>query len=222
MLLEDIKTVKTNKPSTRLVYDFKLNKNFKQLGFGGQQATAYQHINKPNTVVKTIKIRQGFKDPVIEFVEICFKHSNNPFLPRFYTAKLYETNDSQSQNVLIVTMEKLQAIRKAGGSKIHDAVYEIFKQLRIFPNVQDEEHPMIQYSDLEDQNLINDVIFNMFAESEMRDWLINNTPNPQLAEALQLLNPILELYYSDLHIDNIMFRLTSVGPQLVLMDPVIG
>jgi hypothetical protein len=45
--------------------------------------------------------------------------------------------------------------------------------------------------------------------------------NPQFAKALIIVRKLINKYkfYTDLHAGNVMIRLTSVGPQIVLTDP---
>ncbi len=223
MLLEDIKTARApqNKSATELDYEFGTNPKLQQLGIPGYQATAYSHRDKPNTVVKVIEIKRFVNDPVMDFVNICMKHADNPFLPNIYTAKLYNTaKDSNRYNVLVITMEKLQPLR-ISNPYLYETSFHIFKQLKILPDVDDTDHPYYEYRNGNPKQL-HDCIKLMFEEPENRDWLMQHTPHRKLAGAIKLLNPLFNEHYPDLHIDNLMMRLTGSGPQLVLMDPIVG
>lgn len=219
MLLCEIKSVKSNLTGAKLIWDFTNNPKLKKLG-SGHQAIAYNHVNKPNTIVKVIRIKKPYKtDPIIDFVQICMDNQNNPFLPRIYTAKLYEINDSNNQNVLIITMEKLHPLTET--TNLFDVSFDVFKQLRLFPDEEDTTHPFHDNWNDPSVEICYDIIFEMFHDPRYREWLVNNTPNRYLAKAIRLLDYLFDKYNPDVHSDNIMFRLTSSGPQLVLMDPII-
>ena len=79
---------------------------------------------------------------------------------------------------------------------------------------------------------LGDVLWKRFRTPEGRAKLIQATDNPQLKLALKLTHDILEKHAGqsgkggmvmkgDLHDSNIMVRLTSHGPQLVITDPVV-
>ena len=59
---------------------------------------------------------------------------------------------------------------------------------------------------------------------------MQKSTNPQIKQAIQLTDAIINRLKNDperpaagdLHVDNIMIRLTPHGPQLVIVDPVIG
>lgn len=223
MLLEEIAKGKLSRTPSRLIYDMSINKHYQQIGVPGSQATAFKHLNKLNIVVKTIIINHRREaDPVIRFVEICMDNLDNPFLPKIYTAKLYSMDNDVRQS-MIITMEELFPVAGTK-SKLTDMTLPILKQLRIYPDQWDEEHPLYNLFDINDRSIgmIFDVVMEMFIDTKLRDWLKQNTPNRQLAKAIKLLDPLFDAHYPDMHQHNVMFRLTSVGPQLVLMDPIIG
>lgn len=217
MLLVEIATVKApqNYSADRINYMFNINQRYKQLGFPGHQATAFAHSNKSNIAVKTIKLKT--KDPILDFINICEQHSNNPFFPKIYSAKIYER---ENDRYMIITMEKLHPLR--GPSSLIKNNIPFFTNLRILPTEEDTQHPLYDSFMKPTGPSVYEMIRMMFAETEYRHWLNQNTPNKKLSEALTLLENLFETHFPDLHIDNFMIRLSGSTPQLVLLDPIIG
>ncbi|PPD55268.1 MAG: hypothetical protein CTY12_01285 [Methylotenera sp.] len=217
MLLIEIATASApqNYSADRINYMFNINQRYKQLGFPGHQATAFSHKNKSNVVVKTIKLKH--KDPIIDFIEICQQHSDNPFLPKVYSAKIYKR---ENDSYMIVTMEKLHPVR--GPNTLIKNNLPFFINLRILPSDEDKQHPLYNQLNKPTGMSVYELIRTMFADTEYRHWLTKNTPNSKLAEALTLLENLFETHFPDLHIDNFMIRLSGSTPQLVLLDPIIG
>ena len=60
-----------------------------------------------------------------------------------------------------------------------------------------------------------------YLETIAQEQDYSNVKDPKLVQALELINSVAEKgsFNWDLHAGNIAFRLTSFGPQLVLMDP---
>lgn len=181
----------------------RLNRHPKQLG-KGVQGIAFD-TNKPNTIRKVYGL-DSFDDPYYQFIKTIEQHQDNPFFPRIYRHHVYK-NKRLSQSRIsdykmtgIVMMEKLQPLY--GGRIDNDTIVAMFENLGIKIETPDDLHPMF-----DSRNSIQQAI--------------NTTTNDKFAEALQILLSSGRRMF-DLHAGNWMVRLTSVGPQIVILDPVYG
>lgn len=181
----------------------RLNRHPKQLG-KGVQGIAFD-TNKPNTIRKVYGL-DSFDDPYYQFIKTIEQHQDNPFFPRIYRHHVYK-NKRLSQSRIsdykmtgIVMMEKLQPLY--GGRIDNDTIVAMFGNLGIKIETPDDLHPMF-----DSRNSIQQAI--------------NTTTNDKFAEALQILLSSGRRMF-DLHAGNWMIRLTSVGPQVVILDPVYG
>lgn len=227
MLLLEIKQVAQNKTRRTLLIDLSKSKHLQAIGSPGSQASAFQHTNKLNTIVKVVNLHfGGMNDPIIRVVKLFLEHSDNPFFPKIYTAKIYR-DELDKHLYMIITMERLRPI-SASNEHLFEASIQQLYRLRVLPSKYDFKHPLHSQhmnfvEETEDEiEAAYITMFEMFSDVRNRYWLAQNTPDNNLKEAIKLLNPIFKDNRSDLHEDNVMVRLTSVGPQLVLMDPVIG
>ena len=175
-----------------------------QTGKSGVQAKVFRHPKDPTKVVKYADL--GREDPAhdgyVRYINTILKHQNNPFFPRIYNAKI--VHHSSGKATLVVVMEKLHFTFDT-------------------PALQDSGAAIIQSLgiDLEDPLNANDgyALLYYFDSSSKREELRNATKNPKLKEALSIMEPFFDLYGSDQHNENVAFRLTKVGPQLVFADP---
>lgn len=136
--------IKANIPkSKKAVGNILKNKNLAQAGTG-VQAVAYLHKKFPNTIVKAIYI-EGEHDAAYQFVRLCMNHQNNPFFPKIFYAKMYDTRyDGIEQSklyksndlpdyrpqLLIVVMEKLHKIDEDMG---YETSLQLLQSLGILP-----------------------------------------------------------------------------------------
>ncbi|MGZ8891233.1 MAG: hypothetical protein ACXW0J_07520 [Nitrososphaeraceae archaeon] len=206
-LTKEIPTLKQSKKELGKAH-YPLNpRKWQKLGVEGQQAAAYMPGNK-DVVVKKINIA-GPNDPVYQFLRVCKQHQDNPFLPKFYSIKMYplpEVRAGQRQRYkykLIVTMEKLYHIGKA--------MYPLLEKLF-----------GVKFDDIASaESTSKQLKYRYFGTESWRKELINNTSNSELKQALRLIEPLFKHYHSDMHIGNIMIRRTGSLPQFVISDPVI-
>lgn len=171
-------------------------------GTMGQGLQAVVGKTKGNTVIKKAAI-YGNNDAYLQYVALIAEHQDNPFFPQIYSAKVFQEAPpedvkgyAKGQMYLVVHMERLHEINNP---KIKDAVEEQAKRLGI--------------GSLEDVTLDDEYD---------RKSIAGDTNNPQLKEALELMEPLFQYYGSDMHLGNWMVRLTSTGPQLVFADPFFG
>lgn len=175
----------------------------KRLG-AGVQGIAFD-TNKPNTIRKVYGL-DSFQDPYYQFITMIQQHQDNPFFPRIYRHHVYKNKPIQQSRISdynmtgVVMMEKLQPLY---GSRIdNDTIVAMFANLGVNIDTAD---------DLYDR---------FFSRTEIQR-VINTTPNDTFADALRILLSSGRKSY-DLHAGNWMIRLTSVGPQIVILDPVYG
>ncbi len=167
---------------------------------GGLQASV--HKTKSNTVVKKAYIPNANPedDAYVKYVKLISEHQGNPFFPRIYSAKMYQEDPVEGAELgkvyLVVHMERLQELT---GKKITDTAQELIRSLGI-----------------------NGLTDNSFDNTASRFSIAEETTNPQLRDAIFLMEPLFREFGSDLHVGNFMLRLTSTGPQLVFADPFIN
>lgn len=183
------------------VQSMSLLKGRKPLG-QGQQAVVVPHP-RSNTVIKKVRIPGGDiqADPYVNFLKLV-KKVDNPFFPTIYSVKAYRTPSTKGrfrtvpgELFLVVHMEKLHPATP----KLIDSIKQLLPELGFEGETE----------------LSND----LFDQPNWRRQIRAKTKNPQLKQALRLLEPMFRLFGSDLHTQNWMVRLTSVGPQLVIIDP---
>lgn len=179
------------------------SKSPNQLG-AGVQGIAF-NTNKPNTIRKVYGL-DDFNDPYYQFIKMIEQHQDNPFFPRIYRHHVYKNKPLTQSRISdyfmtgVVMMEKLQPLY--GGRIGMDVVVALFSNLGI------------TIRDVDDVQWIFDDRANI-------QKVINTTTNDTFADALRILISSGRKSY-DLHAGNWMVRLTSVGPQLVILDPVYG
>lgn len=170
----------------------------------GVQGHAFD-TNKPNTVRKIYGI-DSFDDPYHQFIKMIEQHQDNPFFPRIYRHHVYKNKPLQHSHLNdylmtgVVMMEKLYPLYK--GPLDADTIISMFENLGLKINTPDD-------------------LYSMFTQRTMIQRVINTTTSDTFAEALRILISSGRKAY-DLHSGNWMVRLTSVGPQLVILDPVYG
>jgi len=198
LLEKEIRQIPGKVPAEAKFHRLRLFGKIKYLG-AGMQAAAYKHPHIPNTVIKTAKVSDPERDGYVKFVKLVIDHQDNPFFPKIYNAVLRKLPHEEYE--LIVQMERLH---KLSSRELFDITPQLFARLGI------------KLEDLED-------MWDYLNDPDVWRYLIENTKNPKFAEALELLlsaDPLLRTH--DLHVGNWMVRLTSVGPQLVIIDPFIG
>lgn len=163
--------------------------------------------NKTNTVRKIYGL-DNLQDPYYQFIHLIQQHQDNPFFPRIYRHNVYKNKPlTQSGSIKynmtgVVMMEKLQPLDKVDSKLPNEVIFSMFANLGI--NLHD---------------LID--LYGFFEDRHAIQHIINITPNEKFAEALRVLTSSGRKAY-DLHSGNWMVRLTSVGPQIVILDPVYG
>jgi hypothetical protein len=181
----------------------KMNSSDKLLG-SGIQGVALK-TNKPNQIRKVYGL-DDLQDPYYLFLKIIQHHQDNPFFPRIYKHKIYKNKAISVSRISkyamtgVALMEKLHPL--FGGKIPPEVIRAMFENLGV--NVDDYDN-----------------IGNTFRFRTDIERIIKDTTNEKFAEALTILISSGRNRF-DLHANNWMVRLTSVGPQLVILDPVYG
>ncbi len=233
MKLVDLYEKKVEFPRSRkAITGILKSKQLQHLGTG-VQAIAYQHKKHPNTVIKTIQLSGGMNDTVLAFVRLCINHKDNPFFPKIYTAKIFNSADltaserevlyqdidsydsppDKKELVLVLVMERLFPIHTPDNV---DSAIGLLQTLKVLPD--DLSTLPLNMLDVEDP------LFSVkvpFKTAKGRQFLMKNSDNPKFVQALRLLEPLFRKGHADLHRQNIMIRRTGIGPQLVLADPIV-
>ncbi len=178
-------------------------KSKKVLGAGVQGAALL--TNKPNTIRKVYGM-DDFNDPYYQFIKMIEQHQDNPFFPRIYRHSIYKNKEFRLSGIHsyfmtgVVLMEKLQPLY--GGRIDNDTIVAMFENLGLKIDTPDD-------------------LYSMFEDRKTIQKVIEKTTNDTFADALRMLLSSGRRSY-DLHSGNWMIRLTSVGPQIVILDPVYG
>lgn len=190
----------------------------KELG-RGIDASAFDHPTRPGSVIKIVRdISNPEKHPQVVFTNLAIENKHNPFFPKIYQAKLMPIGKRYE---MVIEMEKLHPIT---GKNIRHMIPHIFEQLGIDPkNIKKIVGAGITSPKYDTDEKIKDKADDEFARNintwRSRERMMKYSQNPEFKEALNILKQWENNFHYDLHAGNWMFRLTSVGPNLVLLDP---
>lgn len=196
----------------------------------GIQSTAYAHP-KRNTVVKRTRLDTFREHTYVEFVQLCLEHQDNPFFPKFYTAKKVQEpveNDEQRRGKewLITEMERLVDIEKPKIQEallhklINDGFLDVYKVLATDHNSAISEVAAMNFDTFSTARQF-DELYSLLDYHKGRDMLMSRSPNGKLRQALTLLKPLFDEHHADMHAGNAMARISAGGPQLVFVDPLL-
>jgi len=164
----------------------------------------------PGTVIKVMETNNA-SDPYIKFINIAHHNQHNLFFPRIYSAKIVEQQipttsyNSESVFVFIVQMEKLVPLT-------HSRLKEVTPYLMSQIGIRD-------HSDGAGLSL-DFALDRLFSSRALRREMEKSATNNDFKQALRALDGLFNSSHVDVKTANIMVRLTSKGPQLVLTDPV--
>jgi hypothetical protein len=198
----------------------------------GVQAMVYHTGQGVVTKMAIIHNEVGESDPTLIFLKLILQHRDNPFFPKIYHAKIYEDKTGeQSHKLLLIQMEKLTSIENP---KMHDVVMELFQRLGLISQdriqkiqrrgiQQKNDLETIRHATLYNAAIGIDDLTDRWASKTKKDKLkaqvFKTAKNPKFKQAIQILEPYMQEYGSDMHEGNWMVRLTGAGPQLVIIDP---
>ena len=192
------------------------------LGFLGRGAFAsvFSHRNRPASAFKV-----GIGDEEDIYVNYIAKVSqnerwkSNPYLPRVHSQKNYK--DPGGGASYVVELERLEPFMDIEPEEVEAIIDRAFHSL-----------PQDRRADLPRQY---DVVEEISKAAQGNSQSIKNIKDKQLLQAIAMIGNIGSRRYKDnqygkrksgaMHIDihtsNVMIRRTSVGPQLVITDPLV-
>lgn len=197
----------------------------------GQEASAYDHPTHPGAILKYVNIKED--DPnqnaQVSFVHLVLENKDNPFFPRIYKAEVIPLKDNPRglPYQMVIEMEKLYPLF---GNKIRDVLPHVLENLGIKPahiaklmkkGLTNPNIDMENWYKTDEGNQLFDAFVDMMGDWDTLERMAKMTKIPKLTEAINKLQDWQHQYglETDLHHGNFMFRLTSVGPQLVFTDP---
>jgi len=167
----------------------------------GRQGMVLSRSKKINMVTKLF----GFNDQhdgYLRFLQLAIQHQDNPYIPRVSNLRLYDKQyasnymDDRYEQVGAVDIEKLLPL---SNRRIATAVAAKLAMLGVTRKASINE----------------DGLWYNYTQALKVGEI---TRDEQFEEAIKLIDSLGG--QSDLHMGNIMVRLTSTGPQLVLVDPI--
>lgn len=183
-------------------------------GVGAQvgESSIYKDKDHQGVVVKVVRIR-NLSDPYYRYVRMVEQHQNNPYFPKIYGFNIYHSDPNQAEEfenyygagehyILYVFTEQLYPLHTLGDKKARNFLEQ--NGLAIEPNWKLKD----------DYNLRK-----RFQHADTRKNIRQQTVDPKLRDALRLLEPMFKKFGNDNHVENLMYRRTSKGPQLVFIDP---
>lgn len=197
----------------------------------GLEASAYDHPTHPGAILKYVNIKED--DPnenaQVSFVHLALENKDNPFFPRIYRAKVIPLKDNPRglPYQMVIEMEKLYPLF---GNKIRDVLPHILENLGIKPKhianlmkkgMTDPNVDMEKWHKTKKGTGLFYAFVDMMDNWDTLEKMAQMTKIPELTDAINKLQNWQHNYglSTDLHHGNFMFRLTSVGPQLVFTDP---
>lgn len=138
--------------------------------------------------------------------------ASNPWFPRVYKMKVYETTDKVFKYFYIAFMEKLYPLHSLGDDELRHLIARSV-QPKLTSRVR-AAIPMSKYDPTKKLETMNSESLRGVLVDKIRSW---KARDPQLKSAMDFLTGFSK--DTDMTEWNIMVRRTSVGPQLVLADP---
>jgi len=204
----------------------------------GMYANAAEHSDKIGEVVKTSNPIQSIAgDGYLQFLSKILKNNrlqDNPYLPKIYSLNIYQKLIKGNKYYFYkIRMEKLRPLTSLS---IKELQYIINKAFHITSTLstytQDTLNNMLPKSrdktkgkpeEYTKEQLLH-IIVETLDNALRQEVSTNNTVNikdPKLKQAIYIIKSLIRNNkgFNDMHPGNIMYRLTSVGPQLVIIDP---
>lgn len=175
----------------------------------GRYSTVRNDPKDPHMVIKKTKFDKNStsyhnKDVYPQFIEelINSDQKMNPYFPRVYGMKSY--NDKSDDKLHKFNIERLEDLRQLSAEEMDHIMSLIMEDdVRKAWNIDNER--MLAW-------FISEAIKKNSVRKEIKD--------KNLYDALTFLSKFLKKnWFLDLHSENMMFRRTPYGPQLVITDP---
>lgn len=209
----------------------------------GYQTDVFKHPKRGQSVVKLVHIPAD-SHQVIEgavwYVNAVLQNQDNPFFPRIHKAKIYQTAHmvdrememdaigseyaDDYQAVMFVESEKLLPVTNPKlGHSLDDMLEAVgITKKKLIPLMRIPSAQMTNFQAFIDGMSIGDMMGYISVDKFTK--IADITTNPELAKAIHIIHEVVTSHQSaniDLKDDNFMVRITSVGPQLVLNDPIV-
>jgi hypothetical protein len=234
MLVQDLFEVKLDIPVKKGRHHglFPNQDKVKYLG-SGVQSIAYELTKKPNSILKVINL-QDLNDPTIAFIRVCMNHQDNPYFPRIYKMRVFESNridPYEYQYLFNLNNPPINAELPLVGDYVAFVVMERLHSVDVVnPDVhQHIGKQLVSLGVIPDKDAMNIKIggswrrmdlSKYFDTHEKRHNIINNCQDRDFCEAMRILEPVFRRHKPDMHMGNLMARRSNDGIQLVIMDPV--
>lgn len=227
-------------PRDRTLSIEKLKQNFVGSGY---QTDAFKHPKHGKTVIKLVHIPDDdyrVIEGAVWYVNAVLGNPNNPFFPRIHKAKIYESgglvdremdsveSDRDHYNdytaIMFLETEVLIPVDHPNLAHSMDEMLEavgITKE-KLTPLMRMSAAQMHQHAKYVGGMTTAEVLGSIPANKFAR--VADTTNNPELAKAIHIMHEVVTSHPSadiDIKDDNFMVRITSVGPQLVLNDPIV-
>lgn len=190
------------------------NKLIKVLGHGVYAAAVMSEKN-PNSVMKISRGTNNLEDdPYYGYLSSIATHPNvesNPFIPRVYQVKVYETTDNIYKFFYIVKMERLYELTSLSDQELIKFILTITKSKM---TVGFKAALGISSGDQILKKQSHEQLIHILVDKIRREKI----KDPQLQAAMNIAAST--GFEFDITPSNIMVRKTPSGPQLVLADPV--
>lgn len=206
----------------------------------GVQGIAQKYIKRPNTVVKIALLHEN--DAYEDFVRTAMiRGKTNPYFPLIKTVKKYPVKQLSKSGVT----STLTALGVKPAKIKHMLTYTKLDDIKwVLIIVMEELFPIDNpyiIGAIVDQlkyvygNCLNKIskrsggdvdevsvheLIGLLSWPWAFDEIMKCTPDPQFKQALRLLKPLIRRHSADFHPGNIMARMASYEPHLVIIDPV--
>lgn len=234
MKLQDLFEKKIDMPvSNKKTSGILKHNNLPHLGTG-VQAIAYYHKKFPGKVVKMITI-EGPNDPSYQYLRLCVNHPENPYFPKIYAFKQYNTAGEDTEATAVDRDEKYEEIDPTDSPPMwaKHQVLVVMEKLHDLSSSQKMSIKMLQMIGILPTNLDDLMKYNNSIARSPLDYtkipfegksgrveLYNRTKDVNLKKALRLLEPLFNKFYPDMRKTNIMLRKGQGGTHIVITDPV--
>lgn len=178
----------------------------------GMYSDVYKHKEKPEVIKIGNSLSSDNKDAYLNYLDVVMKSdrmASNPYLPRVYKVKRY--NQDLGHTDYVVKMEPLSPLLALEIEDLIAIWRKAFGQDSSPPTIGD---PFELVHDL--ANMLSSYIY----YRKPVDGMVKIV-DKQLLQAIAIISNLRKRGGGvlDLHAENIMARRTSIGPQLVITDP---
>lgn len=186
---------------------------------GGAFADVYQHKNRPGMVMKVGVIGHG-RDGYYAFLNHIFRNQrmqSNPYLPRVYNIKTYQVKPNRVEYV--IELERLDTLMSTDAEGIQNMGHRLFKDYDSLKAAYLGGLPKEYVDEVEERDAFTALISHVMK----KQLSITHVQDKKFREACAIVGNIAKKtgHIVDMHSGNAMIRRTSVGPQLVITDPLV-